>query len=114
MLTLKIAASIMMLMFMIYWIMVALWVYQSALKARLFAPAWGLVTLFTNLAGVLVYLIYRHTSVVCACCGAVQPRNNLFCTFCGSELGERCGSCGCGLKQTDVYCPKCGSKKQKI
>lgn len=111
-LALKIAASVCMLLFMIYWILVALWVYQNAAKSKLSAPIWGIITLFTNLAGVLWYLIYKHASGVCAYCGAVQSRGNLYCTFCGKKIGSTCRECGHGLKPTDYYCPKCGLKRE--
>lgn len=110
-LSLKIAASIMMLLFMIYWIIIALWVYQNSRKSRLSAPVWGIITLFTNLAGVLVYIIYKHINSVCAFCGAVQSRGNVFCTFCGKKIGTTCSECGHSLKQNDCFCPKCGHKR---
>ena len=112
MLSLKIAASVIMLLFMIYWIIIALWVYQNAKKSRLSAPVWGIVTLFTNLAGVLVYLIYKHINLTCAFCGAVQAKENIFCTECGKKIGNKCISCGHFLKQSDNFCPKCGHKKE--
>ena len=112
MLSLKIAASLLMLLFMIYWIIIALWVYQNARKSRLSAPVWGIVALFTNLAGVLVYVIYKHINNVCAFCGAVQPNANVFCTFCGNKIGTICPECGHSLKPDDKYCPKCGHKRE--
>lgn len=111
MLTLKLAASVAMLLFMIYWIIVALWVYQNAEKAQLFAPAWGILTLFTNLAGVFVYAIYRHISSVCSACGAVQPQGNVFCRSCGHRIGRTCARCGHVLKPSDRYCPRCGQEQ---
>lgn len=111
MLLLKIAASILMLLFMLYWIIVAMWVYQNAEKARLNAPAWGIITLFTNLAGVFVYAVYKHISGVCTVCGAAQNRGNVFCTVCGSKIGATCTECGHSLKTGDEFCPKCGHKR---
>lgn len=111
MFSLKLTASIVMLLFMLYWIIVALWVYQNSLKCRLSAPVWGIVTLFTNIAGVLVYLIYKHINGVCGFCGAVQPRENVFCTECGKKIGITCEKCGHFLKPSDNYCPKCGQKR---
>lgn len=110
-LSLKITASIIMLLFMIYWIIVALWVYQNAQKSKLSAPVWGIITLFTNLAGVLVYLIYKHINGICGFCGAVQARENVFCTECGKKIGITCDECGHFLKLSDNYCPKCGHKR---
>lgn len=108
---LKAAASVFMLLFMIYWIIVALWVYQSALKSKLCAPIWGIITLFTNLAGVLLYVIFRHANNACTFCGAVQPKGNIFCTECGKKIGLTCTECGHILKPGDSFCPKCGHKK---
>ena len=53
-LSLKISTCIVMLLFMIYWVLTAMWVYQNAVRSRLYAPVWGIITLFTNLAGVLL------------------------------------------------------------
>lgn len=112
MLSLKAAASVMMLLFMIYWIIVALLVYKSALKAKLSAPVWGIIALCSNLAGVLVYLMYRHISGVCAFCGAVQSRANVFCSNCGKKIGVTCTLCGHVLRPRDNFCPRCGNKRE--
>lgn len=112
MLSLKAAAGIIMLLFMIYWIIIALWVYQNARKSKLSAPIWGIITLFTNLAGVLVYLIYKHINGICTFCGAVQSKGNTFCTFCGKKIGITCDACGHFLRPSDNYCPKCGHKRK--
>lgn len=109
--SLKAAASVIMLLFMIYWIIIALWVFQDARKSKLNAPVWGIVALFTNLAGALVYLIYKNINCVCSFCGAVLPRGSVFCSACGKKIGTLCPKCGHSLKQTDKYCPKCGQKR---
>lgn len=107
---LKAAAGIFMLLFMIYWVIIALWVYQNAKKLRLSAPVWGIITLCTNLAGVLVYTVYKHSNSVCPCCGAAQPRSNTFCTFCGAKIGLTCPECGHGTASGDSFCSSCGHK----
>lgn len=109
-LSLKIAASIFMLLLAIFPIILALWVYQNARKSRLSAPIWGIITLFTNIAGVLVYLIYKHINGICGFCGAVQSRGNVFCTECGKRIANTCDKCGHYLKPSDKFCPKCGHK----
>lgn len=109
-LSLKISTCIVMLLFMIYWVLTAMWVYQNAVRSRLYAPVWGIITLFTNLAGVLLYVIYKNINSVCAFCGAVQSSSNLFCVHCGKQIGISCVQCGSTLKMNDDYCPKCGHK----
>lgn len=106
----KMAAAAAMLLFMLYWIITALWVYQNAMKAHLSAPFWGMAVLFTNIAGVLVYSLYKHMNSICPFCGAVQTRTNLFCTSCGKKIGISCPECGQTLEKNDSYCCGCGKK----
>lgn len=112
-LSLKTAAAAAMLLFMVYWILVALWIYQNARKSSLPAAAWGILTLFTNLAGVLIYTIYKYTNAICQSCGTVQSRKNTFCIHCGHKIGISCRECGEILNPHDSYCPTCGHKTEK-
>lgn len=109
-LVIKAAAAAAMLLLMLYWVITALWVYQNAYRARLSAPFWGIAVLFTNLAGVLVYVLYKYRNGVCEFCGAAQTKTNLFCTNCGKEISSRCPQCGQALGKNDSYCGKCGRK----
>lgn len=56
----KAIAALAMLFFMLYWVLIALWVYANALKSKLNAALWGIITLFTNLAGLFIFLIYKQ------------------------------------------------------
>ena len=106
---LKVAAALAVLFFMIYWVLLALWVYAQALKARMDAAVWGIATLFTNLAGWLVFLLYRQSRQTCYRCGAVQNRDNAYCTCCGAKLGKICPCCHISGSKDDRYCRNCGS-----
>lgn len=109
-LTLKMIATMMMLFFMIYWVLLALWVYQDAAKARLYPIAWGVIVLLTNIAGVIIYLLYKRGNVMCPKCGTSQNREHLFCTNCGIKIGENCINCGGHIKKYDKYCSHCGKE----
>ena len=106
--TVKIISAIIMLLFMAYWVLLALWAYQNALKARLSALLWGIVVLLTNLAGVIVYQIYKHANATCPECGASQSKLHIYCTSCGTKLGEKCPACGAQIGRNDMFCPNCG------
>lgn len=106
--SIKIAAAAAMLLFMLYWIIAAVWVYQNALKSHLSAPFWGIAVLFTNIAGILVYMLYKHMNCICTFCGAVQSKTNLYCTNCGKKIALKCPACGQTLEKNDRYCCKCG------
>lgn len=107
--TLKAAAVCGILLLMCFWVLLALWAFQNAAKARLDALLWGTAVLLTNLVGVLVYEIYKHANISCSVCGASQSRLHRFCTGCGARLGETCAACGSPIGRDDLYCPNCGA-----
>lgn len=109
-LTLKIIATMIMLFFMIYWVLLALWTYQDATKAKLYPIAWGMIVLLTNIAGIIVYLLYKRGNVMCPKCETSQNREQLFCTNCGIKLGANCINCGGHIKKYDKYCSHCGKE----
>ena len=109
-LVLSIAAAIGVLIIMIYWVLLALWVYQNSMRAKLKPFFWGTVVLITNIAGLLVYLMYKYGNNICHACGASQEKNHQFCTNCGSEIGNRCKDCGTHITKNDKYCSGCGKK----
>ncbi|MEA4847306.1 MAG: zinc ribbon domain-containing protein [Clostridiaceae bacterium] len=105
----KAVAAIAMLFFMLYWVLLALWVYAQAFRSKLNPAMWGIITLFTNLAGLFVFLIYRQGHQTCYKCGALQSKSNVYCTFCGTKLGSVCKKCNMAVNEKDSYCKNCGS-----
>ncbi len=106
----KMSLAIIMFFFMLYWVLVALSIYQNARKSKLNPYIWGGITLLTNIAGVIVYLIYKQNNKTCIKCGAVQNKYNSYCINCGSKLNETCSKCGTVIKSRDNFCGKCGEK----
>ena len=106
----KIGLAIAMFLFMIYWVLLALYVYQDALKSKLSPYLWGGITLITNIAGLIVYIIYKKNNKICFKCGAVQNQGNIYCTYCGAKLDKTCSKCGATIFDKDEYCSKCGEK----
>lgn len=111
---LKAVKALAMLFFMIYWVIVALWVYANALKSKKNAAAWGIATLCTNLAGLFLYLIYRQGTNFCSKCGLLQNEANLYCSSCGAKLGETCNWCNAAVGLKDSFCKSCGSKINRM
>lgn len=110
---LKIVAAVVALFFMIYWVLLALWVYEHARREKLNAPLWGIVTLFSNLAGLFIFLLYRQSGTICKSCGTLQSKGNSYCFNCGSQLSESCSHCGKMVGTHDKYCPSCGKAVEK-
>lgn len=50
--------------------------YRDAAKCRLSPLYWGLIGLFTNLIGLIVYKIYKRSMTICPVCGAAQSAKN--------------------------------------
>ena len=107
---LKITAALAMLFFGVYWVLIALWLYNDAAKHRLSPLYWGVIGLFTNLVGLVVYKIYKRSLSVCPVCNAAQSSDHLFCPFCGNKLGSRCENCGSKIGEKDAFCHHCGVK----
>ena len=110
MLALKVTAALAVLFLGVYWVLVALWMYRDAAGCKLPALYWGLIGLFTNLIGLIVYKIYKRSAALCPACGAAQSTGHLYCSFCGTPLGRRCESCGGKLGARDIFCHHCGKK----
>lgn len=107
---LKVTAALAMLFFCVYWVLIALWLYKDATKCKLSPLYWGLIGLFTNIIGLLVYKIYKRSMAICPSCKAAQSADHLYCSFCGTQLGTRCESCGSKVGPKDRFCHHCGNK----
>lgn len=110
---LKNAAAVSVFVFMIYWLLIALWVYSNALRAGLAAPFWGIAVLLTNIIGVMVYELYKHSNEICPYCGKVQQRSAVYCSDCGMQLKNLCENCGKAVGEDDRFCPNCGISIEK-
>ena len=107
---LKVTAALAMLLVCVYWVLVALWMYRDAARCKLSPLYWGLIGLFTNLIGLIVYKIYKHSATLYPACGAAQSAGHLYCSFCGAQLGARCANCGGKVGAKDSFCHHCGNK----
>lgn len=65
---LKISMSILLLLFMLYWIICTLMIYQNALKLKINAYFWGILTLLTNVLGIIIYIIYTKNRTIYKSC----------------------------------------------
>lgn len=98
------------LLFVGYWVLLALWIYSDAQKSRLHSVVWGLLVLFSNLAGAVLYLIYRLNQKTCFKCGTAQNPLHLYCRHCGTKIGICCEKCGSIQQENNTYCTNCGTK----
>lgn len=83
---LKISLSIIILFFMLYWIIVSLMIYQNALRLKINAFFWGIITLLTNIIGVIIYLIYIKNRIICKNCHTNISIKDQYCKGCGEKI----------------------------
>lgn len=107
---LKITVVLFGLMFIIYWIGLALWVYKDSNEKQNNPSLWGLLVLLTNLAGLIIYIMYKQNCSVCHECKALQNKENIYCVKCGANLNRVCSNCGQIINRENNYCSKCGTK----
>lgn len=109
---LKVSAALAMLFFCVYWVLVALWLYKDAAKCKLPPLYWGLIGLFTNIIGLVVYKIYKRSMAICPACGTAQSADHLYCSACGTQMAVCCGHCGGKVGAKDSFCHHCGERIQ--
>jgi len=97
------------LLFFVYWILIALWLYQASEKASMHGLLWFVLGLFFNLVTVLVFVLHRSYQKVCMNCGFRQHSSN-YCRNCGFPMLVKCPSCNSVIDPDDLYCPSCGVK----
>jgi len=94
-----------------YWVLVPWWVYLDAMWRKMDAVPWALLTLLTNVFGLVTYLVIRYPDPrACSQCGAYLTVGLKRCPYCGSEAERTCPRCQASVKADWVYCPACASQ----
>jgi len=106
----EIVSAVFILIFMLYWVFVAFWVYQDGRKSKINAMLWGSITLVTNLAGLFIYLIYKQNNQICFHCGVLQNKGNIYCIDCGTKINITCKNCNTITNEGDRFCNHCGNE----
>ena len=65
---------------------------------------------FTNIIGVIIYLIYKNNIITCYKCSTSNNKNNIYCTSCGNKINKCCIKCHTIINDKDKYCRSCGEK----
>ncbi|MGE5329321.1 MAG: zinc ribbon domain-containing protein [Deltaproteobacteria bacterium] len=100
------------LLILIFWVLLAVWVYDDSKKRGLQQIVWGLITLFTGLIGFIIYLIVRKRLSFCSNCKAEVTKEANYCYQCGNALKIKCDSCESMMNFEWNYCVNCGKKRE--
>ena len=91
--------------------LVAWWVYLDSAWRRMDGVPWAVLTLVTNVVGLVTYLVIRYPDPrSCVSCGASIPTGLKFCPFCGSEAEAMCPHCQAPIKPGWQFCPVCAAR----
>lgn len=95
----------------LFWLLVAAWLYQAAVLSGMSGPFWLIAGMAGNVfAAVLFLLIRSFIRVRCPSCGSFQRVETQHCTRCGAAFYEKCGSCGTRCAAADKFCHACGKE----
>lgn len=93
-----------------YWLLVALWLHQLAVRSDMNGTLWFLLGLVGNLAAVAVFFVSRSLlRVECDACGGWSPKDAAYCRHCGNVIGYNCPACGQPMNRNDQFCRHCGA-----
>lgn len=102
------------LVFAAYWICTAWWVYLDAKWRRMDAIPWAVLTLVTNLFGLVTYLVIRYPDPrACPNCGSTLSIGLKCCPYCGSEAERICPRCQSPIQSDWIFCPACAVQLPK-
>ncbi len=91
-----------------YWLLIAMWLYQTAVSVSMNGVVWLILGFFFNLCAVIAFFIIRSTRTACPVCGKRQDKSG-YCRFCGSKMQVLCSECGAAIQNLDAYCHNCGA-----
>ncbi len=101
------------LAFFAYWLMTAVWVFLDASRRDNNHPAlWSILTLCTNVVGLIVYLMVRPEIIQCSECKEPIGKDYVVCPVCGARNREQCEKCGRIVEDAWNICPFCATPVQ--
>lgn len=98
------------ILFGVYWLYTTAYVVCKSWEVGIKALPFAILTIFTNLFGVLCLWIYIKCHSLCIECGKLQPRKTNNCSLCGAAIYIKCPECGTRISVKDKYCNGCGRK----
>ncbi|WP_026884667.1 zinc ribbon domain-containing protein [Clostridium akagii] len=70
----------------IFWILLPIWVYKDSKKQNLNSPKWSIISFFTNILGLGIYLILRPKKIKCLSCNKDVQDDWILCPYCGEKI----------------------------
>lgn len=94
----------------IYWLYSTAYVVTKANEAGTNKWLFGILTLMTNIFGMVCLWIFIRLHNVCPSCGKLQSKKANNCSYCGTTIYINCPECERRISIKDKYCNGCGHK----
>ncbi len=95
--------------FVIYWLLLPVWVFINASRRDNHPALWSILTLFTNIVGMIVYLVVRPEAHQCQHCKEPIERDYVVCPICGTRNRMQCKKCEQIIDEDWNFCPRCAT-----
>lgn len=107
--TLGLTALLESLFLLLFWLLIAAWLYQAAVRSGMNGLLWLAVGLAGNVFGAAAFLLVRSfIRIKCPSCDAFLPVKAQYCPKCGAAAYEKCADCGEACAVGDTFCRACG------
>ncbi len=96
---------------LVFWLLIAAWLYKAAVLSGMNGFLWFLLGLGGNVfAAILFNLVRSFKCQKCFSCGCYSSAAAQYCTKCGAALTLRCPECGEIMQKSDRFCQSCGKQ----
>lgn len=96
--------------FILFWLILPIWTFIDAKKKNYKPALWGILTLLTNVIGLIIYILTKREISTCHSCGEILDDNHIFCPYCGTPNRNICTACNRIIEKGWSVCPYCGHK----
>lgn len=96
--------------FIFFWLILPIWTFIDAKKKNYKPALWGILTLLTNVIGLIIYILTRREISTCHSCGEILDDRHIFCPYCGTPNRNICIACNKIIENGWAVCPYCGHK----
>lgn len=96
--------------FVSFWLILPIWIFIDAKKKNYKPALWGILTLLTNVIGLIIYILTRREASTCHSCGEILDDKHIFCPYCGTPNRNICTACNRIIEKGWTVCPYCGRK----
>lgn len=93
-----------------FWLLIAAWLYQAAVRSGMNGPLWLAAGMFGSVFTAIAFLLIRSfVRKKCPSCGAFVPAKVQYCSNCGAAIYETCEACKETCACNDNFCHACGN-----